>query len=102
MPERTISVTTYVVVCAILVLLTFLTVAASFIPFERSIWHFSIGLAIGMCKASLVGLFFMHLILSPRLTWIVVLVVCFWMGILVVLTMADYVSRGFVPHMPGH
>jgi cytochrome c oxidase subunit 4 len=102
MPERTISVSTYVIVCVLLVLLTFLTVGVSFIPFQEGIWHFVLGLCIGAVKASLVVLFFMHVIISPRLTWIVVLVVCFWVGILFVLTGTDYLTRDVIPHLPGH
>ncbi len=47
-------------------------------------------------------LFFMHVIVSPRLTWIVVIVSIFWLGTLLVLTLTDYMSRGSVPFMPGH
>jgi cytochrome c oxidase subunit 4 len=102
MPERTISVTTYVLVCVLLVLLTFLTVGVSFIPFREGIWHFVIGLCIGAVKASLVVLFFMHVIISPRLTWAVILIVCAWVGILFILTLTDYATRDVIPHMPGH
>jgi cytochrome c oxidase subunit 4 len=81
--------------------LTFLTVGVSFLHVP-GVWHIVIGLIIAVCKASLVVLFFMHLLLSSRLTWIVVVVVCFWMGILLVLTLGDYFSRDMVPFMPGH
>ena len=101
MAERTIAPTTYVIVCTVLVLLTILTVGASFIPVQ-GVWRIVIGLSIAVCKATLVVLFFMHVLISPRLTWIVVLVVCFWLGILVVLTLSDYFSRGMFPFMPGH
>ncbi len=93
MPEHTIAPRTYIVVCVLLVLLTFATVGISFA-------HLS-GL-IAVCKASLVVLFFMHALLSPRLTWLVILVACFWLGLLFVLTLSDYFSRGMVPFMPGH
>jgi cytochrome c oxidase subunit 4 len=102
MPQRTVKATTYVIVCVLLVLMTVLTVSASFIPFEEGIWHLVIGLIIGACKASLVVLFFMHAIISPKLTWAVIAVVCFWVSILVVLTLSDYLTRGVIPHMPGH
>ena len=101
MTERTISPPTYVVVCTLLVLLTALTVGVSFLHL-RGVWHLAFGLAIALCKASLVVLFFMHVLISTRLTWIVLAVVCFWVGILVVLTLTDYFSRGMVPFMPGH
>ena len=101
MAERTITPRTYVLVCVILVLLTILTIAASFLRLPET-WHVVIGLVIAVCKASLVLLFFMHVIVSPRLTWIVVIVSIFWLGLLIVLTLTDYMSRGSVPFMPGH
>ena len=101
MRGREISVTTYVVVCAILVALTVLTVAVSFFHVP-AVWHTVIGLLIAVCKASLVVLFFMHVLISPKLTALVVIVSMFWLGILLVLTYTDYFSRGLVPFMPGH
>jgi cytochrome c oxidase subunit 4 len=101
MHARTISVPTYVLVCAILVALTFLTVAMSFFHVP-AVWHTAIGLLIALCKASLVVLFFMHVLVSPKLTALVVIVSVFWLGILLVLTYSDYFSRGLVPNMPGH
>jgi cytochrome c oxidase subunit 4 len=101
MPEHEITVPTYVIVCVVLVVLTVLTVAVSFIPLG-GIWHIVVGLTIALCKATLVVLFFMHVLINPRLTWIVVLVTAFWLGILLVLTLTDYFSRGMVPFTPGH
>ena len=101
MAHRTISPRTYVIVCVLLVLLTVLTTAVSFFRLE-GVWHLVFGLLIGACKASLVVLFFMHAILSNRVTWIVIAVACFWIGLLMVLGLADYFSRGLVPFMPGH
>ena len=60
------------------------------------------GMAIAVCKASLVVLFFMHVLVSPRLTWVVIAVACFWLAILFMLTMNDYFSRGMLPYTPGH
>lgn len=96
-----ISVRTYVAVCILLVVLTVLTVGVSFwsVP---PIWHTVIGLAIAFCKGSLVVLVFMHVLISPRVVWIVIAVVIFWFGILLVLTFADYVTRGLVPAATGH
>ncbi len=101
MAERTISTRTYVIVCAVLILLTFLTVGISFLPLQGH-WHLVFGLLIALCKGTLVVLFFMHVIISPKLTWAVIIVSCFWLSILVVLTLGDYFSRGLVPSMPGH
>jgi cytochrome c oxidase subunit IV len=66
------------------------------------VWHVVIGLLIAVCKASLVVLFFMHVLISPKLTALVVIVSMFWLGILLVLTFTDYFSRGLLPFMPGH
>jgi cytochrome c oxidase subunit 4 len=99
--ERTIAPMTYLIVCGILILLTFLTLGVSFMDVP-GVWHVVIGLFIALCKASLVLLFFMHLLISPRLTWIVVAVTAFWLGILVVLTLTDYFSREMIPYMFGH
>jgi cytochrome c oxidase subunit 4 len=91
----------YVVVCVLLVLLTVLTVGVSFLHLPGSL-HLFLGLLIAACKAALVVLFFMHVLASGRLTWMVLAVVCFWVGILFVLTLGDYFTRGMVPYMPGH
>jgi cytochrome c oxidase subunit 4 len=101
MAERTIRARTYVIVCAVLILLTVLTLAVSFFHLPGR-WHVTIGLLIALCKGSLVVLFFMHLIISSRLTWIVVAVTVFWFLILLVLTMTDYLSRNLIPYTPGH
>lgn len=102
MAEKVISVRTYVIVCVLLIVLTVGTVAISFAPMKPSVWHIVVGLIIGACKASLVVLFFMHALYSPKLIWAVIIAVIFWMGILLVLTLGDYFTRGMVPFMPGH
>ena len=101
MAEQTIAPRTYVLVCVALVLLTFLTVGVSFAD-VGGVWHIVIGLIIAVCKASLVVLFFMHAIISSRVTWSVIIVCCFWLGILLVLTLSDYFSRNLIPFTPGH
>ena len=65
MSERAFSPVTYVVVDLILVFLTILTVALSFVH-ESGLWHIAGGLVIAIFKASLVVLFFMHALRSPR------------------------------------
>jgi cytochrome c oxidase subunit IV len=99
--ERMISPITYASVCAVLIVLTILTVGVSFVP-VNGVWRIVIGLTIAICKASLVVLFFMHAIFSNRVTWSVIAVAGFWLGILLVLTFTDYLTRGMIPHMPGH
>ena len=62
----------------------------------------AIGLAIGAAKAALVVLFFMQAVKASRLTWAVVAVTGFWVVLLFGLTLTDFLSRGLVPHSPGH
>ena len=101
MPERTIAARTYVAVCVLLILLTILTLGVSLLDIEGR-WHITFGLAIALCKATLVVVFFMHALVSPRLTTLVIVVSCFWLLILFALTLTDYFSRDMVPFMYGH
>jgi cytochrome c oxidase subunit 4 len=96
-----LSPRTYVLIGLTLVGLTFGTMAISFAPMS-GVWHTVIGLTIALTKATLVVLVFMHLWFSDRVTQIVVLAACFWLGLLLVLTLADYFTRGTVPYLPGH
>lgn len=63
MTERSLSPMTYVVIDLVLVALTILTVALSFIE-EPAIGHLLGGLVIAVIKAALVILFFMHALRS--------------------------------------
>src|SRR5579871_298008 len=96
-----VSVKTYITVLVVLVGLTVLTVAVSFFRLPEG-WHVAAGLIIAVVKASLVVVFFMHAIHSPRTTWCVVLFSVVWIFILFGLTLADYLSRSMVPFAPGH
>jgi cytochrome c oxidase subunit 4 len=96
MSERVVPPTTYVTVFAILIGLTVLTVALSFLDLGE--WHTVVGGLIGVVKAALVVLFFMHLYYSPKLTWIVAAAGLFWLGIFLVLTLSDYISRHFLAY----
>jgi cytochrome c oxidase subunit IV len=50
---------------------------------------------IAFAKASLVALIFMHLRYSRRLMRVVAAAGLFWLGILIALTMSDYLTRGW-------
>jgi cytochrome c oxidase subunit 4 len=82
--------------------LTAVTVAVAFVDLDVTIagMHVPlnpvIALVIATCKALLVILWFMHVRYSTRLTWIVVIAGFFWLGILLALTMSDYISRGWL------
>jgi cytochrome c oxidase subunit 4 len=74
-----------------LIALTVLTVGVSFL--DLGAWHTVVGLTIACCKALLVAFFFMHLLSSTRLTWVVAVAGLFWLGILIGLTLSDYLTR---------
>ena len=85
----------YVAVFAALLVLTALTVAVSYIDLGPA--SVVVALVIAFTKALLVLLFFMHLRGSPGLTWLVALGGFFWLSILIVLTMSDVLTRGWLP-----
>ncbi|HJT77903.1 MAG TPA: cytochrome C oxidase subunit IV family protein [Gemmataceae bacterium] len=98
MPQPVIHITPrlYLMVFIALIVLTALTVTASF--FELGPWHTVVGLAFGVAKAGLVILIFMHLINSGRFIWLVLAAGLFWFGIMVVLTMSDYLTRPWLTY----
>ena len=53
----------------------------------------TVAMAIAVVKALVVILWFMHVIHSPRLTWIVVICSFLWLAVLFVLTFSDYLTR---------
>jgi cytochrome c oxidase subunit 4 len=94
MPDHVVHPRTYWVVFFLLIALTALTIAISFM--ELGPWHSAIGLMIATGKAALVALFFMHLWYGGRLNWIVLAAALFWLGILLALTMTDYLTRAWL------
>jgi cytochrome c oxidase subunit 4 len=94
MAERVVQPPTYYTVFAALIALTLLTVGVSFI--DLGAWHTVAGLVIGAAKAALVILFFMHLLYSGRLLWIVLGAGLFWLGIMLALTLIDYFTRALL------
>ena len=102
MPKIALSPSLYITIDLVLIALTVLTVALSFIP-ESGAGHLVGGLVIAIIKAALVVLFFMHAIHSRGQTRAVIVVTIFWLAVVMfALTFSDYASRGLVPNMPGH
>jgi cytochrome c oxidase subunit 4 len=96
MTEHIIQPRTYYTVFAALIGLTLLTVGISFL--DLGAWHTAVGLLIGAAKATLVILFFMHLLYSGKMTWIVLGAGLFWLGIMLALTLTDYFTRNQVAY----
>ena len=82
---------TYLLVFFALAIGTVLTVVAA--NYDLGIMNTPIALFIAGVKAVLVILFFMHVIHSTRLTWVVVIGSFLWLGVLFVLTLSDYLTR---------
>jgi len=86
----------YLAVFGGLIVLTLLTVALSFVELHQ--WHAYVGMAIASAKAALVILFFMHVLHSHRLIWSVIIAAMLWLSILMVLTLADTVTRAWLSY----
>ena len=87
------SLLSYFVVFATLMILTIVTVWVSRI--DLGTLNTAVAMAIAIIKATVVILWFMHVIHSPRLTWIVVIASFLWLAVMFVLFFSDYLTRGW-------
>jgi cytochrome c oxidase subunit 4 len=88
----------YVLVWAILMVMTAITVVVAFQnlgPLNNIV-----ALTIAVFKATLVILFFMHARYSTRLTKMTIISAFIWLAILIVFTLTDFGSRGWLG-VPG-
>ena len=83
----------YYTIFGTLMVLTLVTIAVAFINLGPL--NFPVAFVIAITKAALVILFFMHVKYSSRLTKMIVGMAFFFAGILFVLTLTDYLSRGW-------
>jgi cytochrome c oxidase subunit 4 len=103
--QPTISVKTYFLVfCALVALLVF-TVLVAFIPTQQP--HVrdlltAIGFLIAGTKAVLIILWFMHVKISSRLTWLFASAAFVWLVIMIVGVLSDYATREQVPGAEGN
>lgn len=95
MTHPTVPVRTYALVFLALIALTITTVFVSKI--ELGEYNFICAMTIAVIKATLVVWFFMHVRNSTSMTKLFVGAGLFWMAILIVFTVSDYVSRGWLP-----
>ena len=92
------SPTIYAAVLAALLLLTGLTVSASYVNFGSTSVNVVIALVIASIKASLVALYFMHLRYDKPLNSLIFVGGLFFLGLLLMLTLIDVGSRDSVPY----
>src|SRR5437667_2920193 len=90
---------TYFLVFITLIALTALTTAVAFK--DLGPMNTVAALAIAVCKATLVILFFMHVKYSPGLTRVVIVAAFFWLAILIALTLSDVFTRNWTPNPAG-
>ena len=84
---------TYYAIFALLMALTAVTVGVAFV--DLGLMNPVVALSIAVLKASLVVLFFMHLKYGSRMVWVAGGAAIFWLGILLVLILSDYATRGW-------
>lgn len=95
MNHQPVSRRTYLLVYLSLLVLLAATVGAAF--FDAGWLNPVIALTIAATKAVLVILFFMHVRASSAIVRIFALLGFFWLGILIFLTMGDYLTRIWLP-----
>lgn len=88
----------YVSIWAILLIFTAVTTGVAYI--DLGSLNTVVALAIAVCKASIVVLFFMHARHSEKLVRVVIGVAVFWLLILIVISISDFATRGLMPTAP--
>jgi cytochrome c oxidase subunit 4 len=81
----------YFTVFGLLMVFTLLTVAVTYV--HLGVFNLAVALAIAVTKALLVILFFMHVWWSPKLIKVTIGCSFFFLLIMIVITMSDYLSR---------
>jgi cytochrome c oxidase subunit 4 len=89
-----VSVRSYVVVWAILLLLLAVTVGAAYV--RLGVLNVPVALAIATTKAVLVMLYFMHIRYNRWLIWLFAALGFIFVAHMIVWIVADYVSRGWL------
>ena len=96
MAEHVTSRKIYYAIFAALLALTFVTVTVARV--DLGPFNTIVALTIAVTKAVLVVLFFMHLRYSTRLTKLVVVGGFLWLALLIGFTMADEMTRAWIPN----
>ena len=91
--QHVIPTSVYVGIWSVLMVLTAVTVFASFL--ELGNFNIVLALLIASIKATLVVLFFMHLYYSSSLTKVTMIAALFFLFLLLALSMTDYLTRGW-------
>ncbi|WP_031500018.1 cytochrome C oxidase subunit IV family protein [Bryobacter aggregatus] len=95
MTHQVVPVKTYATVFGSLIALTVLTVGIS--KFDMGEFNFICAMSIAVAKAALVLWFFMDVRRSSSMTRLFIGAGLFWIAILLVFLLSDYLSRGWLP-----
>lgn len=91
----------YVGVWIALLCFTALTTGVAYIDLGAD-WNTVVALAIAVCKASLVVLFFMHVrYVNERMVRVVIVTAIFTLLVLIVVSLSDTATRNLIPAPPG-
>lgn len=85
----------YITIWIVLLIFTGLTTGVAFI--DLGSMNTVVALAIAVCKAGFVILFFMHARHSEKLVRVVIGVAIFWLLILIVVSTTDFATRTLLP-----
>ena len=95
MSNHVMPIRTYLIVFSVLIALTGLTVWAAYMDFGA--WDVTVALGIASFKAILVVLYFMHVKENEPLIGLFIVGGVFWLAVMLVFTVADYVTREWLP-----
>ena len=99
MAERQISIRSYLLVYAALIVLMAMTTGLAFVDLEP--FSATVALAIAATKAVLVILYFMHVRTASRLHRVFVVVGFYWLGLLFAGSLADLLTRPWLSPFLG-
>ena len=95
MPAHVARIGTYLWIWLALIVLLLATFGSAYL--SLGVGNVVLNLAIAIAKAALVAIFFMHLRRSPRLLWLGAITGLFFLGIMLWLTLNDFLLRGGMP-----
>jgi cytochrome c oxidase subunit 4 len=95
--DHVVPVWIYVSILIALMLLLALTLIAALYDldakFHSPYWNMGVAIFIAICKAFLIILFFMHVKYASHVVWAFAGAAFVWLGILMALTLTDYITR---------
>ena len=92
-PHHVVPTKIYYAIFATLMVLTAVTVGVAYV--DLGPWNTVAAVVIACFKAMIVVLYFMHVKYSTRLIKLTVIAGLYWMGILIALTLGDYLTRAW-------